>query len=105
MKKNFVQTLFDFSFDSLITPRIISVIYGVAMFFTGIGTLIFVWNALEENFLMGIGSLILAPIVFFLGLVLARIYCELVIALFKVAENTSHLKQEKDGTRTSPVNS
>lgn len=92
MVQSFLSSLFDFGFDSLITPRIISIVYGIAMFFLGLGALASVFTAFGRGFLVGVGALVIAPIVFGLGLILARIYCELVIALFKIAENTSALK-------------
>lgn len=96
MGKSFLGSLFDFGFDSLITPKIISIIYGIAMFFIALGTLAMVLGVFSESFLAGIGMLVISPIIFLLWLIFARVYCEVIIALFKIAENTSALKSKPE---------
>lgn len=94
----FFQALFDTSFSNFITIRIIKFLYIVAIIFIGIGALAQIFISFNESAGMGILFLILAPIIFVLGTILARIYMELIIVLFRIAENTGELvKQGKPG--------
>lgn len=73
-----------FFFDSMLTPKIITVVYWLSLFavivtglttwFSGFGGFTF------AKFLMGIAIMVG-------GAVGARIYCELLIVLFKIHEN------------------
>jgi hypothetical protein len=66
------------------------------MFFIGLTTLGFIVGGFSEDW--GFVALVLSPVVFGVMLIMARVYCELVIALFKVAENTSNLKEDTSST-------
>jgi hypothetical protein len=94
MQRGFFASLFDVSFRSLITPRIIKVIYILAMVLIGIMTLIGVIAALvtlADEPAAGIVFLILVPIFALLYLVYARVALEVVIALFHIMQNSSEL--------------
>lgn len=93
---SFFSGLFDFTFTKFITTKIISVIYIIAMVLTGLGSLVFAFTGFANNFGSGILTLILAPIIFFLGILYWRIILEVIIVAFKTAENT---RQTAENTR------
>lgn len=90
-QKGFFGKLFDLSFSEFITISIIKVLYVVAI----IVSAIFAVMMLISFFSRGAGGvilgIILAPIVFFLYVLMARVWMELIIVLFKIAENTGKM--------------
>lgn len=80
------------NFDKMITPTIIkilfyiglvlSVIAGLVVFFSGIATAI---N--QENFLPALGGLLGGPLAIIVGVLIARVYAELMILAFKIHEH------------------
>ncbi len=91
-QRGFLQSLFDLSFTSLVTTKIIKVLYVLAMIVIGLTALLFIVAAFHRSGADGIVVLfIVAPIVSFFYLVYARVLLELIIALFRIMENTGEL--------------
>ncbi len=79
-----------FFFDSMLTPKIITFVYWLmllAVVIAGLGT-IFGGGLTFGKFLMGVGILVG-------GGVAARIWCELLIVLFKIHENIRQVAQKE----------
>ncbi len=92
MERGFFSSLFDFSFSSFVTVRLIKVIYALFIAGSGFFALLFVVTAFARSTLFGLFVLLIgAPVIFFLYVILARVYLELVVAIFRIAENTSIL--------------
>ncbi len=89
--KGFFESLFDFSFTSFITTRIISVVYGLLIAAGALAALSIIIGALQSGALPILLAIIAAPFVFLLYVVIARVYCEVIIVLFKIADNTAIL--------------
>ena len=62
--------------------------------FAAIGSLIMLGKGFSNGFGSGLIALILAPLLFLLWTLLARMWCELIIVAFRIAENTSHLVEQ-----------
>ncbi|MGF1489711.1 MAG: DUF4282 domain-containing protein [Prochloraceae cyanobacterium] len=88
-KKSFFQSLFDFSFSSFITLKIIGILYGILIGLFALGTIASIFGGFSLGFFSGVRSLILAPLGFLLSIILLRIGLETMIVLFKVAEHTA----------------
>ncbi|MFO8025695.1 DUF4282 domain-containing protein [Thiohalophilus sp.] len=78
-----------FLFNSMLTPKIITVVYWVLLFFTLVSGLGMMFTSQYGgvtlgNFLMGLGVIIG-------GAIGARIWCELLIVLFKINDNIKTL--------------
>ncbi|MDZ4349806.1 MAG: DUF4282 domain-containing protein [Xanthomonadaceae bacterium] len=74
-------------FDSMVTPRIIVFIYWTLLAASAIGGLVILFSGLgtmRYSFFAGLGIAIVAPVVFLFLALLARIYCEVMIVLFKI---------------------
>lgn len=85
--KGFFASLFDLSFSSLITTRIIKVLYVLALIVIGLGYLVFTVSAFATDTGFGVLTLIvLGPIVALFYIVYARVFLEIVIALFRIME-------------------
>ncbi|MFW5823821.1 MAG: DUF4282 domain-containing protein [Marinobacter sp.] len=72
------------NFDAMITPKIITVVYWLsiaAVVVSGIGSMFGGYQGFTfASFLMGLGIIVG-------GILLVRIYCELLIVIFKINEN------------------
>ncbi len=80
-----------FFFNAMLTPKIITFVYWLLLFFavvSGLTTMFGGYNGLTfGNFLTGIGIIIG-------GGVGARIWCELMIVLFKIHENIKKIAEK-----------
>lgn len=86
--KSFFSSLFDFSFQSFVTPKIIKVVYMVITALIGLGILFFIISTLAIGEpLPIIGALILGPLVGLIYLALARMSLELYYAVIRLAED------------------
>lgn len=105
-KSGILRGLFDLSFSTFVTTKIVKVIYVLALALAvlqglaiaGFGVLtVMVSTAKEQTLDQVLGVLggtvivLLSPVVTFLAMVVARLYAELVIVLFRIAENIVEL--------------
>lgn len=82
----FFNALFDFSFSSFITTRIIKVLYILSIVAIGLGALGIFITLASRGAAGIIGGLILAPIFFVLYVIFARVWMEIIIVIFRIAE-------------------
>ena len=91
------NAIFDFSFTEFISIDLIRVLYVFAFLIAGVATV----GALLAGFSNGlswfIGSLIMAPLLFFVIVFISRIFLEMLVVLFRIAENT---RETADNTKT-----
>lgn len=98
--KGFLASLFDISFRSLVTPRVIKVLYVLYMIVIALVALAFIISAFHSSTAAGVAVLLIAaPLGFLFYLIVARVWLELVIVLFRIMDNTHQLVEQ--GTRTS----
>jgi hypothetical protein len=87
------------NFDKMITPVIIKILFyigiaiaiigGVVVFFSGIIT------AFQQHvFGAALGGIIGGPLVVILGMMMARIYAELLIVVFQIHENLVAIRKK-----------
>lgn len=86
--------LFDLSFTEFITTRIIKIIFVLGIIFSAIGALAVLFGAFSRGFGAGVLALIYSPILFLLWVLGSRIWCELIIVMFRIAENTSRMVKQ-----------
>lgn len=78
-------------FNTMLTPKIITFIYWLLLLFaavSGLSTMFGGYGFSIGNFAMGLGIIAI-------GALAARVWCEIMILLFKIHENTQKLA-EKD---------
>jgi len=92
--KGSIGMLFDLSFTEFITTRIIKVLFIIGVAFAAIWAFVLIVGGFSAGAGMGVLFLILSPIVFLLLVLGARIWCELIIVVFRIAENTSRLVEQ-----------
>lgn len=94
--KGFISGLFDFSFTNLVAPKVIKFLYGLFLVVWALGILgglgMVVFTLIQGEIIGALVSLILLPIVAVVYLILIRMYHELIIIMFKIAENLEQIK-------------
>lgn len=88
-----MEALFDFSFTKFFAPKVVGIVYGIQMFFIGLFSLGLIVGGFNNGFFPGVGSLIVAPMVFLLLIAINRIFLEGFIALIRVAETSIFISQ------------
>jgi len=101
--RGFFASMMDFSFESFITPKIIKVVYvlalvGVAMYTLGwLGYCVYSHNMITGFFM----AVVTTPVVALLGVVLARVYVELIMLAFKILETLKRIEAAQKQPSTS----
>lgn len=85
------------NFDRMITPVIIKILFWVGLVITGIFALVVFFGGIGGGIANGdagmiIGGLLGGPLVFALGVLGVRVYCELLILFFEINENLTDIK-------------
>lgn len=90
-----LSALFDFSFSEFVTVRLIKLLYAIMLVGAGLFAIItgFGMMSASTGLLGNVLGLLAIPTLFFVGAFLARIYCELVIALFRIAESSAEISR------------
>jgi hypothetical protein len=90
--KGFLASLFDYSFRSLITTKIIKFVYVLTTIVVAVYYLAFAAIAFSASTVLGVlVLLVFGPILSLVELIWARILLELVIAQFRIMEDTGRL--------------
>ena len=95
--KGFVGSLFDFGFNSFVTPKVVKVVYVLIMAGLALAELGYLIFAFKTSMVFGIISLvILCPLTFFVYLALWRILLELFIVVFRIADDIRSIRERGD---------
>jgi uncharacterized protein DUF4282 len=92
-----VASLLDFSFSEFVAPRLLKLVYGMMLLLVAVVGVLAVLRTLDLMFspyggvFGGLLGLFFAGIGMILGIVGSRVWVEVTIALFRVAENTGEL--------------
>ena len=97
-EQGFLTSLFDISFSSLITTRVIKVLYVLSMIIIGLFALFFVVAAFSNSVAGGIVVLlVVAPLAGLLYLIYVRVLLELVLVIFRILETNTELVRLQRG--------
>jgi hypothetical protein len=89
---DFIRSLFDVSFTSLVTTRVIKFLYVLSMALIALGALVFIFAAFRSDVVSGVLVLgIVAPFLSLLYLTYVRVILEIVIAVFRIMETNVEL--------------
>ena len=91
-RDGFFSSLFDLSFSRLVTTRVIKVLYILLLVVIGLGLLGFIVAAIASG---GAGAIIAAliagPLVALLYVVYARVFLEIILAIFRILESNREI--------------
>jgi hypothetical protein len=94
--KGFFQSLFDLSFSSLVTPKVIKFIYLLTLIGIGLLALLFTIAAFNKSSGYGAVTLfVIAPIMSLFYIVYAGVFLEFFIAIFRLADTNAELVAPK----------
>lgn len=93
--QGFLSLLFDMSFSEFLTIRVIKFLYILGIIVAAIATISLIVTGFARGAGTGILFLIISPLIFLLYVFFARLWCEIIIVLFRIAENTSQLVELK----------
>lgn len=96
---NFITALFDLSFSRFITTKLVKLLYVIMLVVIALGLVGGVISGLitlfsRDGVLPGLGLICLSPLLAVIYVILARMWMELVIVLFRIAENTTEIVQQ-----------
>ena len=89
--KGFIGALFDLSFTSFITTKLIRVLFIICIIGAALEALAIIGYGFAVGSAVGLGAIIASPIVFFAIVIAARVYMELVIVIFRGAEHLTEI--------------
>jgi hypothetical protein len=89
--KGFFASLFDLSFSEFITPRIIKLLFIISIIVSAIGAGMLLVSGLDQGDGAAFFALIGAPLLFLLYVIMARVWLEVIMVLFRIADNTDQL--------------
>ena len=91
-QKGFFGSLFDFSFTSFVTTKIVKFLYVLTVVLLGIAALVFVVASFSSSAAAGLFMLVIgAPLAFLLYVIYTRVLLELLIAIFRIMETNAEL--------------
>lgn len=95
--QGFINSLFDFSFTSFVTPKVIRVLYALIMIGVGLGVIFFVIVAFRANAALGaISLLILGPVYFLVTMAFYRLVLEFFMVTFRIYEELHLIRRRGD---------
>ena len=97
--RGFLSALFDFSFTSLVTPKIVKVLYILFTIWTAIVSLIFLVTGFRYGGITGglFTLIIVEPIFVLLTLGIYRVVLELFVVVFRIYDELKKISENTDG--------
>ncbi len=95
--KGFLGALFDFSFTSFVTPRVVKVLYILIVVVVGLSALGFALTVLATSIGLGLVVLLIgAPLYFLVVTALYRITLEFFMVVFRMAQDIRAIRERGD---------
>jgi hypothetical protein len=82
-----------FNFNTLITPRVMKLLFVVGVVVTGLLSLAIIKAGFSFGAGMGFLALFLAAAFFFVGVITSRVSCECILVMFMIRSELAHLRQ------------
>jgi len=93
-QKGFFGALLDLSFSEFVTTKIIKFIYVLLLVLIAIGYLVGIIVGFTRDAGSGLLMLIVGAIGALVAVIFARVYMEILIVLFRIAENTTEMARQ-----------
>jgi hypothetical protein len=85
-ESGFLEALFDFTFSQFVTVKLVRVLYVLMLIVAVFAAVVIVVSLFSQGLLYGLFSILLAPLGFLLVMVVSRVWLEMMIVLFRVAD-------------------
>jgi hypothetical protein len=90
----FFQALFDFTFSQFVTEYLIRVLYILALIVAVLAAVSSAVALFSQGLLIGLFSILLAPLAFVLVMVVARVWLEMLVVLFRIASYLREINEK-----------
>ncbi len=98
----FFRALFDFSFTEFVTTRLIRLLYAIGVLLAAVAALVAILRGFNAGAGAGIVALIVSPLIFLLVVILARVWLEIIIVVFRIAEYLRDMAGERPSWDAEP---
>lgn len=88
-----IKSIFDFSFKTFITIKVLRIIYWIQAVLGGVLVGIFIYYGFQESVILGILAIIIAPMVFLIYAVILRVILEIIVVIFRIAEYAKEISE------------
>jgi len=88
-EESLVSLLTDFSFSKFVTTRIVKFLYVLSIVLAGLSALGILVGGMSRGGGGAVVSLFLAPVAFVVMVLASRVWLEIVVVVFRIAENTA----------------
>ena len=85
-EKNLIENLMDFSFERMLTPRMLKMLYGVHLLIGLVAAIWFVFSGFQTSTSNGLLALIISFAAMCLWIVYCRVIVELLAVVFRAAQ-------------------
>lgn len=97
-----IAMLFDFSFKRFLTPRLVRILYSLSLLAAILSALAWMASGFRDGIFQGLFTLVTGPIAFIIYVLTARVAMELVLAIFRIAENIEKLPSSRPDQEPRP---
>jgi len=100
----FLGSLFDYSFSSFITSKIIKVLYVLTTIVVALWAFLLILVAFNASSGAGMLTLlVIGPLLFLIAMIYARVGLELLMVIFRIHEDVRELNQRAGGVGSASV--
>lgn len=92
--RGFFGRLFDLSFSEFITTSVVRFLYVLLLIVIAIGYLVAIITGFANSFGRGLLMIVVGAVGALLYILFARIWMEILIVVFRIAENTQELAEQ-----------
>jgi hypothetical protein len=93
--KSFIESMLDLSFTNFVTTKLIKVIYLLSIILACISGMAMIVAGIYNGIGTGILSLIVAPLVVILEITVCRVCLEIVMVIFRIAQDVNKIANSK----------
>lgn len=83
-----LSALLDLSFNQFVTMSVIKILYILAIVLAGLFALIMVVTSFIGSIVSGLIALVISPIIFIVYVLMARVWLEIIMVIFRIEKNT-----------------
>lgn len=91
----FFSGLFDLSFRKFVFPKLIKVLYVLAIILAALAGLGFLIGGLKTGGILGVVQVVLSPVVFIFAVIYTRVFMEVLIVMFRIEEHVREIARHK----------
>jgi hypothetical protein len=93
--KGFFESLFDFSFTTFVTSKLVKLLYVLSIVGAALVSLFLIVIGFTVSIVLGVLMLLIGgPLLFLLSMIYARVFLEVMIVIFRISEHTAEIAEQ-----------